>query len=64
MEAGKRVYLIVPDQATFQTEWEMAKRRPQGGMAGSGVLSFSRLCDRVLQETGGAAGPISRSGGL
>ena len=44
MEAGKRVYLIVPDQATFQTEWEMAKRRPQGGMAGSGVLSFSRLC--------------------
>jgi len=57
MEAGKRVYLIVPDQATFQTEWEMAKRRPQGGMAGSGVLSFSRLCDRVLQETGGAARP-------
>ncbi len=38
MEAGKRVYLIVPDQATFQTEWEMAKRRPQGAWRAAGAV--------------------------
>jgi len=58
IEEGKRVYLIVPDQATFQTELSLAGALKARGMAGSGVLSFSRLCDRVLGETSGQGRPV------
>ncbi|MDL2224957.1 PD-(D/E)XK nuclease family protein [Eubacteriales bacterium OttesenSCG-928-M02] len=57
MVAGHRVYMIVPDQATFNTEGQLAAAMPSGGILGSQVLSFSRLCDRVLEQTGGIKKP-------
>lgn len=46
--------LLVPEQATFQMERELARRSPTGGFAGAEVLSFSRLATRIFEVTGGA----------
>lgn len=52
--------LIVPEQATFQMERELARRSPTGGFAGAEVLSFSRLATRVFEVTGGEPRILSR----
>ncbi|MFD1953362.1 helicase-exonuclease AddAB subunit AddB [Paenibacillus thailandensis] len=60
---GPPLILLVPEQATFQTEYALLQ---QGGLAGSvraQALSFRRLAFRVMQETGGTSLiPISDNG--
>ena len=37
------ILMIVPDQFTMQTQWDMANSHPDGGIINIDVLSFSRL---------------------
>ncbi|QDI90032.1 helicase-exonuclease AddAB subunit AddB [Salicibibacter halophilus] len=48
---GPPILFLVPEQMTFQIEYQLTKKL--GGMSRAHVLSFSRLALRVLQETGG-----------
>jgi ATP-dependent helicase/nuclease subunit B len=50
---GKPIFLIVPDQMTFLTEYKMVSQPDLKGMIRLQVYSFSRLAWRILQETGG-----------
>ncbi|MBQ4064856.1 MAG: hypothetical protein IJD10_02015, partial [Clostridia bacterium] len=57
LSAGRRVILLVPEQAAVQTESalsELARKQgvPQLGLE---VLNFRRLCNRVFREYGGIA---------
>lgn len=54
-KAGKKVILIVPEQFTFETEKALLSRFGAGCVLNIEVLSFSRLCGRVLSECGGGA---------
>jgi ATP-dependent helicase/nuclease subunit B len=57
---GPPLLLIVPAQATFNMERELAAR---GGSLRAQVYSFRRLAHRVLREAGGAARlPVSELG--
>ena len=49
--------LLVPEQATHQTERELADMLGRGGVLGPEVLSFRRLAYRILNETGGITYP-------
>ena len=49
-QKGERATLIVAEQYTFEAEKALCSRL--GGLLGVQVLSFSRLCERVLQEQG------------
>ena len=49
-QKGERATLIVADQYTYEAEKALCARL--GGLLGVQVLSFSRLCERVLQERG------------
>ncbi|WP_088042483.1 helicase-exonuclease AddAB subunit AddB [Bacillus sp. EAC] len=49
----KNIILIVPDQMTFQMEYELVKRQEKKALLNSQVFSFTRLAWKVLQETGG-----------
>ena len=49
---GAPILFIVPDQMTFQMEYELTNRLPHG-MIRAQVYSFKRLSWRILQETGG-----------
>lgn len=53
--AGPPLILLVPEQATFQTEYSLASTPGLQGFIRAQVLSFRRLAYRVLQEVGGAA---------
>jgi ATP-dependent helicase/nuclease subunit B len=53
--AGPPLILLVPEQATFQTEYSLASTPGLNGFIRAQVLSFRRLAYRVLQEVGGAA---------
>lgn len=55
--AGAPLVLLVPEQATFQTEYVLASTPGLKGFIRAQVLSFRRLAYRVLQEAGGAARP-------
>ncbi len=55
---GPPLVLLVPEQATFQTEQALLAAGHVAGFARAQVLSFRRLAWRVLQETGGAARPV------
>lgn len=48
--AGERAVLIVPEQYTFEAERALAEAL--GGLLGVQVLSFPRLCERVLSLQG------------
>lgn len=62
-ETGPPLFLLVPEQATFQIERELLGRLKRRGTTRGHVLSFRRLAYRILSETGGAALPaISDSG--
>ncbi|MBI5863003.1 MAG: PD-(D/E)XK nuclease family protein [Planctomycetes bacterium] len=50
--------LLVPEQATFQMERELALRARRRGYSRAEVLSFSRLARRVIGETQAAAGEL------
>lgn len=47
-----RLALLVPEQAAFQMERALVERIPAGGYWRADVLSFSRLAQRILDETG------------
>jgi ATP-dependent helicase/nuclease subunit B len=49
--------LLVPEQATFQTEYALTLTPGLSGMFRAQVLSFRRLAWRVFAEVGGAARP-------
>lgn len=55
--------LLVPEQASFETEGRFC--RENGNQAGryGEVLSFTRLENRVLSQTGGGAQPVLDEGG-
>ena len=43
------IWMIVPDQFTMQTQWQMATKHPNGGILNIDVLSFSRLPRKILK---------------
>lgn len=45
-------FMIVPDQFTMQTQKQMVKMHPDGGILNIDVLSFNRLAHRVFEEVG------------
>ncbi|MCF6136768.1 helicase-exonuclease AddAB subunit AddB [Pseudalkalibacillus berkeleyi] len=51
--SGAPIVMLVPDQMTFQMEYELVKTPGLGGMIRAQVFSFSRLALKVLQEVGG-----------
>lgn len=60
---GAPLILLVPEQATFQTEYALARTEGLAGTIRAQVLSFRRLAFRVMQETGGSAlVPITEDG--
>ena len=52
LEEGRRAYLIVPDQYTLQAERELMSQLHAPGLLQVEVLSFTRLCQRVLEHCG------------
>lgn len=54
---GGPILLLVPEQATFQMERQLAARTGQGGFVRAHVSGFRRLAQRVLAESGGAVHP-------
>ncbi len=54
----KRFLLIVPDQFTMQTQSDLVKLSPNGGIMNIEVLSFSRLAHRIFEETGAGNAPV------
>ncbi|MBB6449124.1 ATP-dependent helicase/nuclease subunit B [Geomicrobium halophilum] len=50
---GPPILYLVPEQMTFQVEYQLTKQT--GGISRAHVMSFSRLALRVMQETGGSA---------
>ena len=54
----ERFFLIVPDQFTMQTQSDLVKMSPTGGIMNIEVLSFSRLAHRVFEETGAGGKPV------
>ncbi len=60
---GDSLIMLVPEQATFQTEYELLAQAGVSGTIRAQVLSFRRLALRVMQETGGTAlVPITENG--
>lgn len=55
---AREYLMIVPDQFTMQTQMDMVKRHPNGGIMNIDVLSFSRLTYRVFAEAGGPSYPV------
>ncbi|MBR6381088.1 MAG: exodeoxyribonuclease V subunit gamma [Lachnospiraceae bacterium] len=45
-------FIIVPDQFTMQTQQQLVKMSPGGGILNIDVLSFGRLTHRILEEVG------------
>lgn len=52
---GPPLILLVPEQATFQAEYDLVTTPGIGGIIRAQALSFKRLAWRVMQETGGTA---------
>ena len=44
----KNYFMIVPDQFTMQTQKQMVKMHPDGGILNIDVLSFGRLSHRIF----------------
>jgi len=58
MPRDRSILFIVPDQATFQMEKAILSRDEIPGFIDLHILSFRRLCLRVLEETGGVSHPF------
>ena len=52
-KAGRRAFLIVPEQATVDVEGELAAALPPSAQLTVEALNFSRLANRVFRERGG-----------
>lgn len=50
--AGSQYFVLVPEQFTMQTQQELCRLSPVGGVLNIDILSFSRLAVRVFGETG------------
>lgn len=50
--------IIVPDQFTMQTQLDLVRAHPAGGIMNIDVLSFGRLAHRIFEETGGFDVPV------
>ncbi len=50
---GTPIIYLIPEQMTFQVEYDLIKTPNLGGMIRAQVYSFTRLAWRVLQDTGG-----------
>ncbi len=62
---GSRGILIVPEQNSFDAEWELCVRGGDGISRRAEVLSFTRLAARVFSAVGGASTPVlDKSGRL
>lgn len=44
--------VIVPDQFTMQTQWDLSHISPVGGVMNIDILSFGRLTHRIMTEVG------------
>ena len=53
-QEGNNLILLVPEQATFQMEMELAKTPDLNGIIRAQVFSFNRLTWKILQEVGEA----------
>lgn len=49
---------LVPDQFTMQTQVDLVKESPGGGIMNIDVLSFGRLTHRIFEETGYGKRPV------
>lgn len=54
----QKYFVIVPDQFTMQTQYDLVEMTECKGIMNIDVLSFSRLAHRVFEETGGNSLPI------
>lgn len=54
---GAPLVLLLPEQATFQAERELAAATRSKGFVRASVVGFRRLAHRILSETGGACSP-------
>lgn len=52
-EPYKNFFIIVPDQFTMQTQMDLVKMHPSGGILNIDVLSFGRFAHRIFGEVGG-----------
>ena len=52
---GPPLIMLVPEQATFQTEYALLSGTGLSGAIRAQALSFRRLSFRIMQETGGTA---------
>nr|WP_106783804.1 helicase-exonuclease AddAB subunit AddB [Lysinibacillus timonensis] len=52
---GAPIYVIVPDQMSFSTEYELTNLYDIRGIMRAQVMTFKRLAWYILQETGGIA---------
>ncbi|OBZ08183.1 helicase-exonuclease AddAB subunit AddB [Bacillus sp. FJAT-26390] len=52
---GPPLVMLVPEQATFQTEYALLQSGDLNGTIRAQALNFRRLSFRVMQETGGTA---------
>ncbi len=50
--------VIVPEQFTMQTQKELVRLHPDGGILNIDILSFQRLAYRVFEETGTRVGKV------
>jgi ATP-dependent helicase/nuclease subunit B len=62
-QRGPALMLLVPEQATYQTERALATTPGLGGYCRAFVLSFRRLAYQVLLEVGGSALPPLEAAG-
>lgn len=49
---------IVPEQYTMQTQFDLVREDPSGGIMNIDVLSFARLAHRIFEETGTETGTV------
>ena len=54
-EPDRRIILLVPEQASYNYEYQLSVHPDINGILSVQVLSFQRLAWTVLQQTGGAA---------
>jgi len=52
---GHPIFVIVPDQMSYSTEYELTNKHGLQGLIRAQVMTFKRLAWLVLQETGGIA---------
>lgn len=52
---GSQIYLIVPDQMSYQAEYVLTNHYDIKGIIRAQVMTFKRLAWHILQETGGIA---------